>query len=80
MSAATPALRRRLGSAAAGAVDVGEYVAFWAGVALPCLHLPLLAYWGVTPETAAPLVALWTAHAVALLAGRRYRPRPDGGE
>ncbi|WP_436923041.1 hypothetical protein [Halosimplex amylolyticum] len=72
MSAPTPS-RRRLGRALDDAVRVGERLAFWAGVALPCVHLPLLAFRGFSPETMPLLLALWTLHGVALLAGRRHR-------
>ncbi|WP_415378759.1 hypothetical protein [Halosimplex sp. TS25] len=71
MSAPTPS-RRRLARALADAVGVAERLAFWAGVALPCVHLPLLALHGFSPETMPLLVALWAVHGAALLAGRRY--------
>ncbi|WP_135365370.1 hypothetical protein [Halosimplex halophilum] len=71
---ATLALRRRLGRLFADAAAVAERLAFWAGVALPCVHLPVLAVFGVTAETTPVLLALWSVHAAALLAGRRYRP------
>ncbi|QLH80143.1 hypothetical protein [Halosimplex pelagicum] len=70
---ATPALRRLAADAAA----IGERLAFWVGIALPCIHLPLLAVYGVTAETAPALLAFWTVHAAALLVGRRHSP--DGG-
>ncbi|WP_436932608.1 hypothetical protein [Halosimplex halobium] len=71
---ATLALRRRLGRLFADAATAAERLAFWAGVALPCVHLPLLAVFGLTAETTPVLLALWSAHAAALLAGRRHRP------
>lgn len=74
MSAPTPPLRTRFGRAAADAVGAAERLAFWASVGLPCVHVPMLALSGLSPETTPPLVALWTLHAAALLAGRRHRP------
>jgi peptidoglycan/LPS O-acetylase OafA/YrhL len=71
---ATLAVRRRLGRLVADAAAVAERLAFWAGVALPCLHLPVLAVYGVTPDTTPVLLALWALHAAALLAGRRHSP------
>ena len=73
MSAPTPPFRRHLGRALADAVDVAEWLAFWAGIVLPCIHLPLLAIWGFSSESTAVLVALWTLHGAALLVGRRHR-------
>jgi hypothetical protein len=72
MRATTPSIRRQLERLAADAVGVGERLAFWAGVALPFIHVPVLAVGGLSAETMPVLVALWTAHALALLAGRRY--------
>ncbi|QLH75812.1 hypothetical protein HZS55_00170 [Halosimplex rubrum] len=73
---ATLALRRLAADAAA----IGERLAFWVGVALPCVHLPLLAVYGVTAETAPVLLAFWTVHAAALLVGRRHSPGDDRHE
>ncbi|WP_459194379.1 hypothetical protein [Halosimplex sp. J119] len=75
MSAPTPS-RRQLGRALADALGVAERLAFWAAVALPCVHLPLFALRGFSPETMPLLVALWTTHGVALLAGRRHLSGP----
>jgi len=74
MSAPTRPLRTQFGRAAADAVEAAERLAFWAGVVLPYVHLPMLALRGLSPETTPLLVTLWSLHAVALLAGRRYRP------
>lgn len=74
MSAPTPSPRQQVGRVAADAVEVGERLAFWAGVALPCVHVPVLAFGGLTRETTPVLVALWVVHAAALLGGRRYQP------
>jgi hypothetical protein len=71
---ATLALRRHLWRLATDAAAIGERLAFWAGVALPCIHLPILAVYGVTVDTAPVLVAFWTLHAAALLVGRRHSP------
>ncbi|MFC7141656.1 hypothetical protein ACFQMA_17690 [Halosimplex aquaticum] len=71
MSAPTPPLRE-LARALADVVGVAERLAFWAGIALPCVHLPLLALRGFSPETMPLLAALWTIHGVALLAGRGH--------
>jgi hypothetical protein len=71
---ATLALRRHLWRLATDAAAIGERLAFWAGVALPCVHLPILAVYGVTADTAPVLVAFWTLHAAALLVGRRHSP------
>lgn len=77
MSAGSPALRRTLGQALGDIVGYGERLAFWAGVALPCVHLPVLAFEGLTRKTMPILVALWTLHAIALVVGSRYRPNGD---
>ena len=74
MSAPTRPLRTQFGRAAADAVEVAERLAFWAGVGFPCVHVPMLALRGLSPETTPLLVTLWTLHAAALLAGRRHRP------
>jgi len=71
---ATLALRRHLRRLAIDAAAIGERLAFWAGVALPCLYLPVLGVYGVTADTAPVLLSLWTLHAAALLAGRRHSP------
>lgn len=74
MSAPTPPSPRQLARALADTVEVAERLAFWVGIALPCVHLPLLALRGFSPDTMPLLAALWTLHGVALLAGRRHLP------
>jgi len=74
---ATHVLRRRLGRLGTDAAGVLQRLAFWTGVVLPCIHLPVLAVYGVTPDTTPVLLALWAAHAAALLAGRRHSPDDD---
>ncbi|WP_123536450.1 hypothetical protein [Halosimplex salinum] len=76
MSGSTP--HRRFGRALAEAVDVVERLAFWAAVALPCVHLPLLVLGGFSPETTPLLLALWSLHGVSLLVGRRHRTDAPG--
>ncbi|ELZ27650.1 hypothetical protein C475_07010 [Halosimplex carlsbadense 2-9-1] len=71
---ATLAFRRRLRRLAADAAAIAERLAFWAGVALPCVYLPILAVYGVTADTAPALLGFWTLHAAALLVGRRHSP------
>jgi len=71
------AVRRRLGRLVADTAGAVERLAFWAAVALPCVHLPALAVYGVTPETTPALLALWALHAGALLAGRHHRSDGD---
>lgn len=87
MSAPTapPALRRHAGNLIETVASAAERLAFWASVALPCVHLPVLALYGLGPDTTPLLVALWSLHAATLLAGRRHRTgRPagpdDGGD
>lgn len=75
MSAPTPS-PRQLGRALADAVGVAERLAFWAAVALPCVHLPLFALRGFSPETMPVLVALWAIHGGAIVAGRRHTTGP----
>jgi hypothetical protein len=58
----------------ADATALLERVAFWLGVGLPCLHVPLLLVAGFDQATAPVLLALWTTHAVALFAGAQYDP------
>jgi len=74
---ATHVLRRRLGRLSADAADALQRLAFWTGVVLPCVHLPVLAVYGVTSDTTPALLALWVTHAAALLAGRRHVPGGD---
>jgi cytochrome c oxidase assembly factor CtaG len=49
--------------------------AFWLGIAFPLVHVPLLFARGLTDATTAPLVALWTLHALALAVGAGHDPR-----
>lgn len=73
---------RRLGDGLRATTDgvppALERVAFWSAIALPCLHLPLVAAVGVDRATAPLLACLWALHAVALAAGADYDPRGDG--
>lgn len=48
--------------------------AFWTGVVLPFLHVPLLFLVGLTETTTPALVGLWTLNAVALAVGARHDP------
>jgi len=54
--------------------DIARAAAFWAGVLLPCIHLPLLLVAGLTASTTPLLVALWTLHAAVLVVGARHEP------
>ena len=83
-------LRRRVHRAVAGSASVDpppaartaaaalaravRRLAFWLGVSLPCLHVPLLLAAGLTETTTPPLVTLWTLQVVALAVGSRYDP------
>lgn len=66
-----PATRR----SARDLASLARAVAFWLGIALPSVHVPLLLAAGFTERTAVPLVVLWTLHAFALLFGARHDPR-----
>ena len=48
--------------------------AFWTGVVLPFLHVPLLFLVGLTETTTPALVGLWTLNAAALTVGARHDP------
>lgn len=49
-------------------------VAFWLGIVLPFLHIPLLFLVGFTDATTPVLVGLWGANVVALAAGAGHHP------
>jgi hypothetical protein len=49
-------------------------VAFWAAVALPFLHLPLLLIAGFSAGTTTLLVTLWSLHAIVLVGGAGHTP------
>jgi len=52
--------------------------AFWTGVVLPFLHVPLLFLAGLTETTTPALVGLWTLNIVALAVGARHEPGASG--
>jgi hypothetical protein len=52
-----------------------RWVGFWSAVALPFLHVPLLAVEGFTGASAPVILALWLANAAALVVGRDHAPR-----
>lgn len=74
MSRVERILPSRVGHAVTDAAGLVERVAFWCGVVLPCLHIPLLVLVGLGPSTTPVLVALWAGQAVALAVGARYDP------
>ena len=51
-------------------------VAFWLGVVLPFLHVPLLFLVGLTDATTPTLVGLWGLNVVALAVGAGHEPGP----
>lgn len=56
------------------AVTAARAVAFWLGILLPFLHVPLLLARGLTETTTTPLIALWTLHVFVLVVGSRHDP------
>jgi hypothetical protein len=52
-------------------------VAFWLGIVLPFLHVPLLFLVGFTDATTPALVGLWGLNVVALAVGAGHDPGPD---
>jgi hypothetical protein len=51
-----------------------RWVGFWLAVALPAVHLPLLAIAGLSAESTPLLVALWLTNVAALVVGRGHQP------
>lgn len=81
MRVSLPTFRRHVGHAVADALAFAERLAFWCGVVLPCVHVPLLVFGGLTRTTAPVLAVLWALHGLSLLAGARYaRDTTDGAE
>lgn len=62
-------------TALADTVRTARAAAFWVGVCLPCLHVPLLLAAGFTETTAPLLVALWTLQACSLAVGAGHDPQ-----
>ena len=58
-------------SAVASTARVG---AFWASIALPFLHVPLLLVAGFSESTTPTLVTLWTLHTFSLAVGAPHDP------
>lgn len=59
---------------ASDAASAACAVAFWLGIVLPFLHVPLLLVGGLTETTKRPLIALWALHALVLVVGSRHDP------
>ena len=61
-------------TAAAALARAVRRLAFWLGVSLPCLHVPLLLVAGFSESTTPTLVTLWTLHALSLAVGAPHDP------
>jgi len=65
-----------LATAAHSLSALARTVAFWLGIVLPFLHVPLLFLVGFTDATTPALVGLWGANVVALAVGADHDPDP----
>ncbi len=61
-----------LATAARSLTALTRTVAFWLGIVLPFLHVPLLFLIGFTDSTAPALVSLWGLNVVATVVGGRH--------
>ncbi|MEF8853850.1 MAG: hypothetical protein V5A28_15765 [Haloarculaceae archaeon] len=67
-----------LSTAARGFTSLTRTVAFWLGIVLPFLHVPLLLLLGFTDATTPALVSLWALNVVAVAVGSGHEPSTAG--
>lgn len=70
---------RSVGSSVGEAVRLSQVLAFWVGVALPFVYLPLIAGGFAGPDVT-PFVALVAVNCLALLVGAGYGRRVTTGD